>query len=134
MGLIGSIARYEFGQLVRSRQFWFVGAVFAAMAFIIMLYAGDIAGGGNINTNAPNNIILFVNILSFFAMFLVASMVAGSVTRDFERDSWQVVFACPVPWRGYLLGRFVGSLLAACLCYAFVIPGLIAGAHGPWSS
>jgi ABC-2 type transport system permease protein len=131
--VIGAIARYEFSQLLRSRQFWFVGTVFAAMAFIIMLYAGDIAGGGNINTNAPNNIILFVNILSFFALFLVASMVANSVTRDFELDSWQVVFSYPVPWWSYLLGRFSGSLLAAVLCYAFVIPGLILGVHGPWS-
>ncbi len=132
--VMGAIARYEFGQQVHSRQFWFVGAVFAAMAFIIMLYAGDIAGGGNINTNAPNNIILFVNVLSFFALFLVASMVANSVTRDFELDSWQVVFSYPVPWRSYLLGRFSGSLLAAVLCYAFVIPGLILGVHGPWAT
>jgi hypothetical protein len=132
--VVGEIARYELAQLTRSRQFWFIGLVFAAMGVVLMAYAGDIVGGGNINVNAPNNIILFVNILSFFAMFLVASMVASSVTRDFEIDSWQVVFSCPVSWRGYLLGRFIGSLLAACLCYAFVIPGLIAGAHGPWSS
>lgn len=132
--MITAIARYELFQLTRSRQFWFIGLVFAAMGVVLMTYAGDIMGGGNINTNAPNNIILFVNVLSLFAMFLVASMVASSVTRDFELDSWQVVFASPVPWRGYLLGRFIGSLLAACLCYAFVIPGLIAGAHGPWTS
>lgn len=132
--MVAAIARYELAQLTRSRQFWFIGLVFAAMGVVLMTFAGDIMGGGNINTNAPNNIILFVNILSFFAMFLVASMVASSVTRDFELDSWQVVFASPVSWRGYLLGRFIGSLLAACLCYAFVIPGLIAGAHGPWTS
>lgn len=132
--MVTAIARYELFQLTRSRQFWFIGLVFAAMGVVLMAFAGDIVGGGNINTNAPNNIILFVNVLSFFAMFLVASIVASSVTRDFELDSWQVVFASPVPWRGYLLGRFIGSLLAACLCYAFVIPGLIAGAHGPWTS
>lgn len=132
--MVAAIARYELAQLTRSRQFWFIGLVFAAMGVVLMRFAGDIVGGGNINTNAPNNIILFVNVLSFFAMFLVASMVASSVTRDFELDSWQVVFSCPVSWRGYLLGRFVGSLLAACLCYAFVIPGLMAGAHGPWAS
>src|SRR5262245_27708154 len=132
--MIGAIARYELGQLTRSRQFWFIGLVFAAMGVVLMAFAGDIVGGGNINTNAPNNIILFVNILSFFALFLVASMVANSVTRDFELDSWQVVFSYPVPWRTYLLGRFTGSLLEAVLCYAFVIPGLILGVHGPWSS
>lgn len=132
--MIAAIARYELAQLTRSRQFWFIGLVFAAMGLVLMRFAGDIVGGGNINTNAPNNIILFVNILSFFALFLVASMVASSVTRDFELDSWQAVFSCPVSWRSYLLGRFIGSLLAACLCYALVIPGLIAGAHGPWAS
>lgn len=132
--MVAAIARYELAQLTRSRQFWFIGLVFSAMGVVLMTFAGDIMGGGNINTNAPNNIILFVNVLSFFAMFLVASMVASSVTRDFELDSWQVVFASPVPWRGYLLGRFIGSLLAALLCYAFVLPGLIVGAHGPWTS
>ncbi len=132
--VIGAIARYEFAQLIRSRQFWFVGAVFGVMAFVVMLYSGDIVGGGNINTNAPSNLVLFVNVLSFFALFLVASMVANSVTRDFEIDSWQVVFSYPVSWRSYLLGRFSGSLLAAILCYAFVIPGLILGVHGPWAT
>lgn len=132
--VIGAIARYEFFQLIRSRQFWFVGAVFGVMAFVIMIYSGELVGGGNINTNAPSNLVLFVNVLSFFALFLVASMVANSVTRDFELDSWQVVFSYPVPWHSYLLGRFTGSLLAAILCYAFVIPGLILGVHGPWAT
>ncbi len=131
--MIAAIARYELMTLLRSRQFWFVGLVFAAMAFVVMMFAGDIVGGGNINTNSPSNLVLFVNVLSFFAMFLVASMVASSVTRDFELNSWQVVFSYPVPWRSYLLGRFIGGFLAVCLCYAFVVPGLIAAAHGPWS-
>ncbi len=131
--MIIAIARYEFRQLLRSRQFWFVGVVFAVMSFLIIINP-VLIGGGNINVNAPNNVVLYVTLLSYFAMFLVASMVAPSVARDFELNSWQLVFAYPVPWRSYLLGRFAGSFAAACLCYAFVIVGLLAGVHGPFGS
>ncbi len=126
-----SIARYELWRLLRSKQFWFTATVFGTLGFVMMNYSGALLGGGNISVNSPHNIQLFTAALTLFGIFLVASMVAPAVTRDFELDIWQVVFSYPISWRQYVAGKFMGSLVAAWIAFAFVIAGFVAGAHGP---
>ena len=130
--MLGQIVRYELRQQLRSKQFWFIAAVFGGLGFVLMHYSGELMGGGNINVNSPHNIQLFTAASTLFGLFLVASMVAPSVSRDFELNSWQVMFSCPVRWRIYLLGRFIGSFLAALLSFNFVNLGYLVGAHGPF--
>ena len=62
--------------------------------------------------------------MSLMGVFIVVAFVATSALRDFERGTDELVFSRPVRTRDLLLGRFVGSLAAACACFAFAALGI----------
>ena len=115
--MLWSIALQEFKQLVKTRQFVGFVVFYAALAFTaVVTDVSSVGGAGNVSFNAPVNLATFNFTQTIFAVFLIAVMLAPSVSRDFELDTWQLVFTKPVPRHSYLLGKFIGSLSAVVLC------------------
>ena len=110
------IAWFELRHQLRQPLFWGSAFVFLALAFVATTTdALQLGGGiGSLNRNAPYVVVRMLGNLSLIGLFLVVAMVASAALRDFEQRTDEIVFASPVRPRDLLLGRFLGSLAAAC--------------------
>ena len=127
-----SIAVQEFKQQVKSRQFWGFAVFFTALAVVqVILDASAIGGAGNIGINAPVNLANRLYTTTIIASFLIAVILAPSVSRDFELNTWQLIYSTPISRYKYLLGKFVGSLCAVYFCFSFAFLAQILVIHSP---
>jgi ABC-type transport system involved in multi-copper enzyme maturation permease subunit len=128
------IVRFELRYQLRQPLLWVTAAIFAALAFIASSTDALEIGGpiGALNRNAPYVVVRMLGGMSLFGVFIVVAFVATAALRDFECFTDELVFSRPVPARDLLLGRFCGSLLAACGCFACAAIGLVLGGLMPW--
>ena len=128
------IALFELRFQLRQPLLWATAAILAAMSFIATVTDAFAIGGaiGHLNRNAPFVVVRMLGDLSLIGAFVVVAFVAASALRDFERGTAELVFSRPVRATDLLLGRFVGSLAAAWICFAGTAVGLFVGSLMPW--
>src|SRR5688572_28828658 len=127
------IAAFEFRFHLRSPVFWVTTLLFALLTFGSV--ASDnvqIGSVGNVKVNSPFAIAMTLQVMSIFAMFIMAAFVASAVVRDDETRFGPIVHATPVTRLDYLFGRFTGSFAAGCLAFAGVPLAMLIGSFMPW--
>ncbi len=87
---------------------------------------------GNVNRNAPFVIMQLLTMMSVIGIFAITAFVAGSVQRDFERNTHEIFFSTPARKIDYLAGRFLGSMVTSLLVLAAPALGILAGSFMPW--
>lgn len=129
-----SIVFFELRYQLRQPLFWLVGLLFGLMTFGATSSDTVQIGGaiGNVHRNAPFVILQMSAVLSIVGIFLIVAFVASALLRDFERGTHELFFSRPVKERDLLLGRFVGSVTVASLCFAGALLGLVIGSWMPW--
>ena len=125
---------FELRYQVRQPLLWGMAAIFFVLSFVATITDALGIGGaiGSLNRNAPYVVVRMLGNLSLVGVFIVVAFVATAVLRDFERGTDELIFSRPIRVRDLLLGRFAGSLLAVCGCFAFAALGLLAGSLAPW--
>lgn len=128
------IALFELHFQLRQPLLWATAAIFAVMSVIATITDAFAIGGpiGNLNRNAPFVVVRTLGDLSLIGAFLAVAFVASSALRDFERGTAELVFSRPVRPTHLLLGRFIGSMAAAWICFAGAAVGLFVGSLMPW--
>jgi ABC-type transport system involved in multi-copper enzyme maturation permease subunit len=127
-----AIVGYELSQALRARSFWAVALVSAFFGYQMAGAAGSVVSHGNVDITAPSSVATTVAMLSLLlGLYLASAVIAPVVTRDFEVNSWQIVFSYGVSRRRYVLGRFLGALAVATLAFGWIVPGFLFGAYGP---
>ena len=127
-------ATFELRHQLRQPLIWATAVVFAAAGFLATTTdALQIAGPiGSLDRNAPFVVVRLLGHLALLGSVLVVMFVATAALRDYERRTDELVFARPVPVVPFLLGRFAGSLAAACACFLCAVAGTMAGSFMPW--
>jgi len=107
--------------------------VFFLIAFLIMISIGGAidgahvsigaAGEGKVFINSPLTIFMIVTFLSYFGMFVITAMAGSAACKDFEEQSYPLIFTTPVTKSAYLIGRFSAAFLVSC----WVLSGTILG-------
>jgi len=125
---------FEIRYQLRQPLLWATAAIFAVLAFVATITDALQLGGaiGSLNRNAPYVVVRMLGDMSLPGIFIVVAFVATSILRDFELGTDELVFSRPVAAWDLLLGRFVGSLTAACMCFTFAAFGLLVGGLMPW--
>ncbi len=128
------LAGFEVRYQLRQPLFWATAAFFALVGFVVTATDALQVGGaiGGVNRNAPWVVARLLGDMSVLGSFVVVAFVGTAVLRDFEHGTDELVFSRPVRVAHLLLGRFAGSLAAACFCYAFVALGTALGGLAPW--
>jgi ABC-type transport system involved in multi-copper enzyme maturation permease subunit len=116
---------------VQSRDFlaWLAALVFFLLTFgyasggVIVL----VNGLGDSPRNAPWAVAQAMAGVTAFGQVITAMIAATTVLRDVGTRSQDLLLATPLPWRAYLGGRFVGTLLVLLVIYAAIPLGLLAG-------
>jgi ABC-type transport system involved in multi-copper enzyme maturation permease subunit len=87
---------------------------------------------GNEYRNASISILRWLSIMSIMGILVVTAFVAGSIQRDFARETHELIFSRPVRKFDYLMGRFGGSMvLSICVLIGSAL-GIVIGSLMPW--
>jgi ABC-type transport system involved in multi-copper enzyme maturation permease subunit len=90
-------------------------------------------GQENAVLNSPAMISSFSAEVMAFGVIVVSAICGMAVCRDFEEDTYQLLFTTPLRRRDYLLGRLAGSLLVSLVVFLGIPLGLLLGTVAPWA-
>ena len=107
---------------------WFLLSFFAIAAqdFISV-------GNGKQLLNGPYSNTVLYSLFSFFGVIVLAGIFGPSVLRDFQRDTYQLIFTKPITKLAYLGGRWAGSFVTGVFCFSGMVFGELAGTLAPWA-
>lgn len=71
--------------------------------------------------------------ISLFGVIIIAAIFGTSILRDFQRDTYQMVFTKPISKFAYLGGRWAGSLVTTIFVFSGCLFGEFAGTFAPWA-
>lgn len=125
---------FELRQQLRSPLLWLMGLLFALLGFLaVSSDAVQIGGGiGNVHRNAPVVIVQFMSVFTLLGMLFVAMSINGALLRDFEQGTAELIFACPIRRRDYVIGRVAAAVLCCMLVFAVIACGLFIAQFMPW--
>jgi ABC-2 type transport system permease protein len=95
---------------------------------------GPVANGnGKVLLNGPFAITLNDQVACLFGLIVIAAIFGTSILRDFQRDTYQILFTKPVSKFAYLGGRWAGSLVTTVLVFSGLLIGTYLGTFAPWA-
>jgi ABC-2 type transport system permease protein len=71
--------------------------------------------------------------VSLFGIIVIAAIFGTSILRDFQRDTYQILFTQPISKFAYLGGRWAGSFVATVFAFSGMLLGTFLGTFAPWA-
>ncbi len=68
-----------------------------------------------------------------FGIIIIAAIFGTSILRDFQRDTYQLIFTKPISKLAYLGGRWAGSFVTTVFVYSGLLFGTWLGTFAPWA-
>jgi ABC-2 type transport system permease protein len=101
----------------------------------LAIAAEDFISTGNdkILLNGPFSTSILYIVITFFGVIVIAAIFGSSILRDFQRDTYQIVFTKPISKFAYLGGRWAGSFVTAVFCFSGLVFGEAVGTFAPWA-
>src|SRR5579871_85503 len=111
---------------------------FVWFAFAFLCVASESFGpignsNGKVLLNGPYANSFNATGISLFGIIIVAAIFGTSILRDFQRDTYQILFTKPISKFAYLGGRWAGSLLTSVFAFSGSMLGTYAGTFAPWA-
>ena len=66
-------------------------------------------------------------------MIVIAAIFGTSILRDFQRDTYQILFTKPISKFAYLGGRWAGSFVTTVFAFSGLLLGTSSGTLAPWA-
>jgi ABC-2 type transport system permease protein len=134
MALFWEFFSFELKLRFRSVSTYVYFALWFLLAFL-SIAAEDFLNTGNdkILLNGPYSTTIIYIFMSFFGMLVMAAIFGTSILRDFQRDTYQIIFTKPITKFAYLGGRWAGSFVITVLCFSGLIFGEALGTLAPWA-
>src|SRR5580698_8341580 len=70
---------------------------------------------------------------ALFGIIVIAAIFGTSILRDFQRDTYQILFTKPITKFTYLGGRWAGSYVATLFAFSGLMLGTFLGTFAPWA-
>src|ERR1700732_4020642 len=70
---------------------------------------------------------------ALFGIIVIAAIFGTAVLRDFQRDTYQILFTQPISKFAYLGGRWTGSFVTTVFAFSGMILGTFIGTFAPWA-
>lgn len=127
------IAAFEIRYQLRWPLFWATTLIFALLAFgSVTSRFIQIGAVGNVKVNSPYAIAQTLQVLSVFAIFIVAAFVSNVIVRDDDTNFGPLLRTTRISKFNYLFGRFTGAFFIVCLAFAGVPLAMLGGSYMPW--
>jgi ABC-2 type transport system permease protein len=111
---------------------------FVWLAFNFLNVASESFGpignaNGKVLLNGPYATAVYNTGLSLFGVIIIAAIFGTSILRDFQRDTYQILFTKPISKFAYLGGRWAGSLVTTVFAFSGGVLGEFFGTLAPWA-
>jgi hypothetical protein len=90
-------------------------------------------GAGRVFTNGPFALAAYCTQLTAFGAIVISALFGPSILRDFQQNTYQLVFTKPISKFAYLGGRWAGSLVISLLTFLGLLLGTACGSIAPWA-
>ncbi len=90
-------------------------------------------GNGKQLLNGPFSNSILYTFFTLFGTIIIAAIFGTSVLRDFQRDTYQLIFTKPITKFAYLGGRWAGSFVTSVFAFSGMVFGELAGTVAPWA-
>jgi ABC-2 type transport system permease protein len=124
---------FEIKLRLRSVSTYCYFGLWVVFTFLTVSLPDSMAPPGKILLNGPFFTQLFDFEFCFFGSIVMAAIFGTSILRDFQRDTYQLVFTKPITKFAYLGGRWAGSLVTTLLVFVGVPFGEALGSLAPWA-
>ncbi len=107
------------------------------MGFGMMSLSADIVGeqilspGSKIFANSSLNIYNFFFDTQLFVLFLLPVFIGGAIYRDFQSNTFQLMYSFPIQKHSYLAAKFISGSLIVCIILLILTFGLFLGTIAP---
>ncbi|WP_158789053.1 M1 family aminopeptidase [Granulicella sp. L46] len=109
-------------------------ALFFSLAFMAMAVDDFFTTGNDkVFLNGPSSTSILYIIFSFFGCIIIAAIFGTSILRDFQRDTYQIIFTKPITKFAYLGGRWLGSFITTVCIFFGLVLGEATGTFAPWA-
>ncbi|MEM6630661.1 MAG: M1 family aminopeptidase [Bacteroidota bacterium] len=105
---------------------WAYFGILFLFGFISAIY-GNTPASEKTLANSPYSITTFLVVISIFGTLIAAAVMGVPVYRDIEHKVKDYYFTYPISEKGYLLGRYLGSLIFLFIISLGLVVGLILG-------
>ncbi len=90
-------------------------------------------GAGKVFLNGPYALIQNFSQLTGFGSILIAAIFGPAILRDFQQDTYSLIFTKPVSKLAYLGGKWAASFVVTVLVFSGLVWGGIIGTFMPWA-
>src|ERR1700678_2553403 len=90
-------------------------------------------GNGKQLLNGPFSTTILYTFFTLFGTIIIAAIFGTSILRDFQRDTFQLIFTKPITKFAYLGGRWAGSFVTCIFAFSGMVFGEMAGTLAPWA-
>jgi ABC-2 type transport system permease protein len=128
--------RFEMRFRMKSISTYVYFAVWFAFSFLSVAsesFGGVGASNGKVLLNGPYANTLNEFYCCAFGMIIMAAIFGTSMLRDFQRDTYQILFTKPVSKFAYLGGRWAGSFVTTVFAFSGMLFGTFCGTFAPWA-
>src|ERR1700683_1099084 len=91
------------------------------------------AGSGKVLLNGPFAVTLVTSFVMAYGSILIAAIFGPAILRDFNGDTYQLLFTKPISKFAYLGGRWAGSFVVSIFVFSGLIFGAMLGTFMPWA-
>jgi ABC-2 type transport system permease protein len=91
------------------------------------------ASNGKIVLNSPYANTFNDLFTALFGIIVIAAIFGTSILRDFQRDTYQILFTQPISKFAYLGGRWAGSFVTTVFAFSGTLLGTFLGTFAPWA-
>src|ERR1700694_551782 len=122
MALFWEFFSFEIKLRLKSVSTYVYFALWFLLSFL-SIAAEDFLSTGNdkILLNGPFATSILQCSMCFFGMLIIAAIFGTSILRDFQRDTYQLLFTKPITKFAYLGGRWTGSFVITVLVFSGVM-------------
>ena len=124
---------FEIMLRLKSISTWCFFALWVVLMSLTISLANYTMSPGKVLVNGPYITQLFDTQFCFFGCIVMAAIFGTSILRDFQRDTYQMIFTKPIGKFAYLGGRWAGSLFITLLVFTGIPIGEALGAILPWA-
>ena len=134
MALFWEFCLFELKFRLKSLSTYVYFALWFLLSFFAIAAEDFIStGNGKQLLNGPFATTVLYSLFSFFGILVIAGIFGPSILRDFQRDTFQILFTKPITKIAYLGGRWLGSFITCVLAFSGMVFGEWLGTYAPWA-
>jgi ABC-2 type transport system permease protein len=136
MGMFWEFFTFELRFRAKSISTYVYFLIWSAFSFFCIASEsfGPVANSnGKVLLNGPYANTLDDTYSCLFGMIIIAAIFGTSILRDFQRDTYQMLFTKPISKFAYLGGRWAGSFVTTVFVFSGLIVGTYIGTFAPWA-